>query len=191
MTSTMHWTAVLAAALVLPVHAEQAAVQHDAHEHGMAALDVALDGSSLQLEFSSPAANIVGFEHSPRSADQKTAVTEAVATLERAGEVFEFPEDGSCELVSVSVETELMGEEEHHGEERHEDNEHAHVDTEDVHSDFHANYRYDCADATTLNTVKVKLFELYSGIEEIHARVIGPSGQTARDLTGAKPDLPL
>ena len=43
---------------------------HDAHVHGVAHLNVALEGNDLYIELTSPAANIVGFEHDPRTQNQ-------------------------------------------------------------------------------------------------------------------------
>ena len=36
---------------------------HDAHVHGIGKLNVAFDGNNLIIELTSPAVNIVGFEH--------------------------------------------------------------------------------------------------------------------------------
>ena len=41
-------------------HAEHASL--GAHEHGVAQLNVALDGNTLEIELESPAMNLVGFE---------------------------------------------------------------------------------------------------------------------------------
>ena len=60
-----------------PVQAEEKR-HHEAHEHGVANLNVAVEGNNIYIEFSSPAANIVGFEHHPRTHEQKDAVRDAV-----------------------------------------------------------------------------------------------------------------
>jgi hypothetical protein len=191
MMSSICWAVVLGAGVVLSATAEQTTVQHEAHEHGIAALDVALEVENLVVEFNSPAVNIVGFEHQPSSDDQKAAVTDAVATLKDADRVFAIPAEARCELVSVYLETELMHGDDHHSEEAHESDEHGHAEAEEVHSEFRAVYSYSCANADKLTSIKVNLIELYPGIDEIHTRVIGPSGQTAGDLTGSSPDLSL
>lgn len=50
---------------------------HDAHVHGVGKLNVALDGDDLIIELTSPAANIVGFEHTPENEQQSHEVHEA------------------------------------------------------------------------------------------------------------------
>jgi hypothetical protein len=59
-----------------------------AHEHGVARLNLAVAGNSLTIELFSPAANIVGFEHHPRTQAQKDQVKEARKTLEAAQTLF-------------------------------------------------------------------------------------------------------
>ena len=58
-TSMVHilFTLLLPLFLIAKVHAEEA------HIHGLATLTLALEGNSLEIEFESPAANLVGFEH--------------------------------------------------------------------------------------------------------------------------------
>lgn len=59
---------------LLPLAIAHAADEHDhdhehehgslgAHEHGVGRLNAVLDGQALELEFDSPAMNLVGFEH--------------------------------------------------------------------------------------------------------------------------------
>lgn len=78
-------------ALVLLPFAAQAHDDHDhdhahgslgKHEHGVAQLNVALDGKTLELELDSPAMNLVGFEHAASTDADKAAVAKARAQLE-------------------------------------------------------------------------------------------------------------
>jgi hypothetical protein len=58
---------------------------HEAHEHGVAHMNVALEGYDLYIEFFSPAANVVGFEHHPRAEEQKSPVKKAMPQLKKSG----------------------------------------------------------------------------------------------------------
>jgi len=64
---------------------------HEAHEHGVAHLNVAIEGNRLYIEFSSPAANFVGFEHRPRTQDQKGAIQAAIEGLKEGDKLFVLP----------------------------------------------------------------------------------------------------
>jgi len=52
-----------------------------AHVHGVAKMDLAVDGNKLTLSMEMPLDNLVGFEHLPKTDKQKAALAEAMATL--------------------------------------------------------------------------------------------------------------
>jgi Protein of unknown function (DUF2796) len=72
-TVTLCIMALLPAGMALADEAERR--EHGAHEHGVAELNLALDGKELWIEFSSPAVNLVGFEHTPGNAEQNAGGT--------------------------------------------------------------------------------------------------------------------
>ena len=92
--------------LVLKAQAEHSR-RHEAHEHGMAHLNVAVEGADLYLEFISPAANIVGFEHPPRTDAQKTTVRKAIATLKDGEALIILPAGAQCRLAKCIVDTDI------------------------------------------------------------------------------------
>lgn len=157
--------------------------QHGSHEHGAASLNVAIVEQTLAIEFIAPAANIVGFEHTPRTQAQKQAVSEAEAMLE-SDAIFSFPPAAECTLSQAVMEDEH----EEHGE--HE--EHAeHEQGEAAHSEFHAEYEYQCRQIERLTHVDVRLFEHFPGNEEIAVQVITPNGQGGAVLTSANARIEL
>ena len=95
----------------------------DAHEHGAATLDVALDGSRLYLDLRTPADNVLGFEHAPSTPEQRAALEAARAVLESAAPFTPDPAAG-CSLEEVTVSLDLPGEDAH-DEEDHADDDHA------------------------------------------------------------------
>jgi Protein of unknown function (DUF2796) len=62
-TVTLCILALFPAGIALADEAEHR--EHGPHVHGVAQLNVALDGNVLWIELNSPAMNIVGFEHAP------------------------------------------------------------------------------------------------------------------------------
>ena len=168
-------------------------VQEEPHEHGAAALSVVLDGETLDMEFVSPAVNLVGFEYEPASAEEEQAVTDALAQLEDGANLFTPAEAAGCELTSQEVEREVTSEGEEHEGEDHGDEETGgsedHSDEEDgeegaVHSEFHATYTFTCAQPDSLDSVSLReLFALYPGIEDLDVQYVLPSGQGAAELS--------
>lgn len=174
--------AIFVAILCLPrvaVAAEEFS-QHEAHEHGVAHLNVAFTGSEIVLEFVSPAANIVGFEHAPSNPAEQTAYNDAVRRLEEGVSLFQFPSEAECELAGASVTADFGSED--HGKELdggHGDEHGSH----DTHSDFRAEYRFKAGRPDKLRHLDVLLLQSFPSIEHVEVQLLTPSTQTALELT--------
>ena len=116
-----------------------------AHEHGIARLGLAVDGTRLTVDLELPAESVFGFEHAPRSAQERATVAEALDRLRTGGaRLIAFPEGATCALDSAEVQTpqgvedDPVGEDEHvHEDEQAQEDEHVHED-EQAHDDEHA-----------------------------------------------------
>ncbi len=179
--------------------------QHGAHVHGIAALNLALEGQEVHIEFDSPAANIVGFEHAPSSEADHAALDKAVATLKDGDRLFRFNAEAGCRMEKADVTSALLDEEhdEHadkhssdhdhekkdgHGHEKHEHEEHAHEGHEqegETHSDIEAAYHFECDQPGKLKNLTVELFEAFPGTEKLKVQYVIESKQGAADLTAA------
>ncbi len=161
--------------------------QLESHEHGAVEVNLVVDGSMMFIELESPAINIVGFEYTPESVEDKDAVAKAEALLASASEMFSLPQRAACEIHTASakwVGDDDSGEkhdehEKEHGHDEHEGEEHGKV----VHSEFIANYEFRCGDIGSLDKMNVHFFEHFGGAEEIRVQMVLPSKQTALELT--------
>ncbi len=177
-----------------------AAAQHSAHVHGTAAINLAIEGEELEIEFVSPAGNIVGFEHEAVTPGERQAIRDAIEQLEEGNALFELPHAASCSLRVADVEHGHQEEEEEeesadghgrgaqhddhdeheHAEAEHEDSHDEHGHTEEkadsTHSEFHAHYHYEC-DGSPIREIGVRLFEHWPRIEEIRVQALTPTGQ--------------
>ncbi len=122
-------------------------VQEEPHEHGAASLSVVLEGETLNMEFVSPAVNLVGFEYEPATPEEEEAVTNALAQLEDGATLFAPAGGASCELSDQEVEREVTSEDDHEEGEEHSDEEGGEETGGEgaVHSEFHATYTFTCA----------------------------------------------
>ena len=80
------------------------AAQQSAHVHGIATLNLAMEGDELEIEFVSPAGNIVGFEHEAVTAAERRAIRDAIEQLRKGNELFDLPLAASCSLHVAEVE---------------------------------------------------------------------------------------
>ena len=107
--------------------------QHGTHVHGIAALNLALEGQEVHIELDSPAANVVGFEHAPSSEADRAALDKAVAALKDGDRLFKFNDDAGCRMETAKVTSELLDEdhEGHAGEHaKNDEGEHEHEESD-------------------------------------------------------------
>lgn len=174
--------------------------QHESHVHGVGKLNIGLEGHVLYIELESPAANIVGFEHSPMTQAQKDAVHNAEEHLKDGTSLFDFPAQAQCSLQKTHVSHTMMKEKHEQGDhaphmdEQHHDRHDAHQHHENghhqeqahnihgSHSEFNVTYRFECKYMKKLTTVDVKLFSRFPGFETLHVQLLSSAGQTALEL---------
>ncbi|MBF8162771.1 DUF2796 domain-containing protein [Ectopseudomonas hydrolytica] len=155
-----------------------------AHEHGVASLNVALDGNLLELQLDSPAMNLVGFEHAAKSDADKAKVAAAKRELEQPVSLFALS-SGDCKATEVALQSPLFAGKAHDHKHDHHDHKH-----EGEHSDIHAHYRFECAKANELKQLDLaELFKRFPATEKIQVQLIGPNGQQGAELTAAQPRL--
>lgn len=173
---------------------------HDAHVHGVAHLNAAVEGAGIHLEFTSPAANIVGFEHQPRTPEQKAGVRNAIEKLEDGSKLFVPSPEAQCRLSKSSVKTDIEHHDDHKADAEHKhehekdahhangkghDQEHhkAHEDEHARHSEFHSEYQFVCKNPGKLSQMDVMLIQSFPGIEHIEVQLLTETKQSAQELT--------
>jgi len=171
--------------------------QHGAHVHGIAALSLALEGQEVEIELDSPAANVVGFEHTPSSEADHAALDKVAATLKDGDRLFRFNEEARCRMEKADVTSRLLDEEheEHEEQEGHADEKsakhsheeetaHEHAGHEhEGHADIQAAYHFECDEPGKLTQVAVELFEAFPGTEKLEVQYVIESKQGATELT--------
>lgn len=173
---------------LLPLAMAHAADEHDhehgslgAHEHGVGALNVALDGQTLELDLDSPAMNLVGFEHSPSTDAEKAKIDSARTQLENPLALFNLPKTAECAVESQDVDSPLF---EAAPEEA------AGTTTQHGHSDIEAHYEFTCAKPEALKALDLtQFFKTFPGTHKIKTQLIGGSGQQGSELTPKSPSL--
>jgi len=146
--------------------------QHAAHVHGQAELLVAIDSRLMQIEFHSPAFNLLGFEHPPRNLQETEQLANAAQLLEQGDVLFSLPHQAGCKLQKVDTQIPF-------GQASAKDHE-AH--TAEAHADFSGHYLFDCQTPKELRQFKVKLFDLFPLIGEIQGQVISTNVQRSLNL---------
>ncbi|MEZ9248918.1 DUF2796 domain-containing protein [Vibrio cyclitrophicus] len=175
---------------------------HEAHVHGKVEVNIAQDGQELLVEVTAPGADVVGFEHAPKTAEQKALFEQAIAQLNKPEELFGF-NNTSCTLKFKSVTNTLEGdhddheghdhaEHDHDDHEGHDHAEHDHDDheghdhSEGGHGEFTAEYHYQCSDIANLNTVNTQWFSKFSNTKSMTVNLLTDSVQTQEVLNAER-----
>lgn len=200
--------------LVLPSAsgAQDAKRQLGTHEHGRGFLNMALEGNRLTIELQAPGSDIARSETKPDTPERKAAVAAAIATLEKAPELFRLPAEAGCRLTSAKARMTVVGEEGHkhgasadleksdhgaHGKTAKGAGQHAkhgdHKAGEDHrgHTDYHGEYQFNCAAPARLTTVELDYFKAFPRAQRLSIQLIGPKGQSQAEATAAKPVVNL
>lgn len=142
-----------------------AAQAHRAHVHGVAQLEVAMDGERLDVTLHGPQDNAVGFEHAPRTEAQKKALAQMQQRLQEADRWFLTNPEARCQVQAQDVET---------------DREH-----DDEHGDIEVSVTYRCQAPEQLRALVVMPWQGLPRLRQLQATVVGPHG--ARKLTLKRP----
>ena len=110
--------------------------QLDAHEHGVGTLNIAFEGKTIAMEFMAPGADIVGFEYEAKSAEDRSAIENALAVLAKPSDLFVLPAAAECTVKTASAALESEDEQDDHDD--HGD----HAKHDDDHED-HAEHKHD------------------------------------------------
>ena len=193
----------------------------DAHVHGLSELTIAMEGNRLDIQFESPAMNLVGFEYKATSKKDIATVKNAESLLSQPDALFVFF-GADCQLIKTSTDTSALIEEDHHhskthkdhddhhehndhddhhGHDNHEDHEdhedhdnhkgHDDHDDHESHSEIVADYSYSCKNLSKLSSIKIALFESFSGIHKINAMWVTDSKQGSATVTASNPTVSL
>lgn len=167
--------------LLLILFAPFSLMAAEAHVHGVATLQLALDDSMLHLNLSSPLDSLLGFEHQPRTEKQKAAVRHMADQLHQAERLFQPTVAARCTLKTYSLESPVL-ETGKHKEHDHKGHEHEGHD----HADLNAEFVFYCAKPNELRDLEVNLFTYFPGLLRLKTEAATPRGQSAAILTPSK-----
>ncbi|ETX05383.1 DUF2796 domain-containing protein [Candidatus Entotheonella palauensis] len=170
--------------------------QHRAHVHGAGKLNLVQEGSQVHIELELPGMDVAGFEHKARTASQKQAVKDAVTALEQGSALFRMNAEAKCTFDKAEIEVSMMdddGEGEHgHEGDKHQDDDH-HRDEKhagevgESHSEFHAEYVFQCASPEKLQQLQVTLFDTFKGAENLQVQFVTARKQGAQRISREVP----
>jgi hypothetical protein len=177
-------SATLAAGVVclmlVPAHAQERRAAGP-HQHGHGTLNIAIEGSRVSMELEVPGNDIVGFEHAAKTKAQRAAMAKAKAQLSAPLSLFRLPANAGCAVKEATVKIESEG--------KDDKKKAGHKHDDHGHSEFHAEYTFECGTIANLTAIEFPYFSLFKGAEELEVNVITPKGQTKFDVKRNQPRL--
>jgi hypothetical protein len=148
-----------------------------------------LDGGKLLVELESPLDNLVGFEHAPRTEQQRAAIRKMDERLQAADRMLRPAAAAGCTVRGVSIEhpyrTQAAGgaapvasAKPRAGESKGQGAKPA-----DTHAELRATYELECGKPEALDRLEVLLFDTFPGMKRIRAQTASPRGQSSKILT--------
>lgn len=154
------------------------------HAHGVARLEVSLEGDVLSIELESPLDNLLGFERKPQYEKDFAKVREVAALLRAGDKLFVPTAAASCVLSGVKLESaaiapELLGEKVVPAAKAN-----AHE-----HADLDASYQFKCAKPVELKSLEVNTFDSFKRLRFINAQLAAGKVQRAAKLSAKSRSL--
>ncbi|MDE2676601.1 MAG: DUF2796 domain-containing protein [Gemmatimonadota bacterium] len=159
-----------------------------AHEHGIARLGLAVDGTVLTIDLQLPAESVFGFDHAPRSAEERAIAAEALDRLRTGGaSLVAFPDGATCALESAEVQAPEGAEGDQPGEDQqpqedegheHEDEGHEHEDEGNQHEDVRLLATLTCS-REPIGPASLRFADLLPRVEQVDLTVFTAVGEAA------------
>jgi len=157
-----------------------------AHEHGVAKVDVAIEGNKLTVALESPLDSLLGFERAPRTDAERKAAADMLARLRSGGALFKADAAAACTLSRATVTAPVL----ESAAKAPAPGAAAKAPVSgaaakaagDDHADLDASYEYTCAHPQQLRTLDLGLFDAFRRMQRIEVQVAGAQGQSKATL---------
>jgi hypothetical protein len=166
--------------------------RHETHAHGVAEINIAVDGSKADVEFRAPAENIIGFEHEAKSEGDKKKRDAALRTIQtKMNEMVVFDPKLNCEFSEVK--TKVVKDNEHASKTQRERSGHGQKDEKKTgeHREVHANFSVACAQHLAGSRITFGVQKAFRSIEQIKVQVVGDAKQSGATIKRDKGEMRL
>ena len=176
------WIGTLVLGVAAGAASGQQLEQHAAHEHGAVTFNIAVEQNTLAVELEAPAINVVGFEHPPRTDEQRKAASDAAALFESGRGLFGVPSAAGCRLRETKVHAPGgEGSPAESGDDGHGAG----------HRDYRVHVSFNCANPAELVWLELWVLRKLRDVTDARANILTSSKQTTVRVRYAKARLSL
>jgi hypothetical protein len=163
---------------------------HDAHVHGVAEINIAVDGAKATVEFRAPAESVMGFEHEAKSESDKKKRDAALEQLRmKRDQMVLFDPKLGCK--SSEMKTAIVEEKGNHTKAQPGKDAHKDQKKSGEHREVHGAFSVACDKPLAGSRVKFGVYQAFRDIQEIKVQVLSDSGQSGATIKKDKGDVKL
>jgi hypothetical protein len=144
---------------------------HAAHSHGLGQLELVVQGGTVKASFEIPMESLLGFEHLPRTPEQKKAMADLQTATAQASYFITLPAAADCQPKSLQVNADMF------------------KGQKSEHSDLDAELEYSCAQPSALKQLEIPLFKKHPRLSSLKVDMVSPKGQASVTLKAKDPVL--
>lgn len=143
----------------------------EAHVHGMGHLMLVIEDSTISIDLTIPASDIVGFERQPATPEEQTAVESASTALSLPLDLFAVTPSPACTVTAAAAE--LDADDDHH------------------HAEFIASALLDCSGLEQATELRTSLFDQFERAEAVEVDALVNGKALSATLTRQQPTMTL
>ncbi len=160
----------------------------ESHVHGVAEINIVVEGKKVVVEFRSPAEGLMGFEHEANTeADKKKRDAALKVIKERFGELVVFDKSLGCRFQPGEVVI-VQSDPGDDNDQKHGKSDHK---KSGEHSEVRATHNFACEKGPAGSRVQFGVTKLFSNIHELKVQVLSDAKQSGATIKNDKGDVRL
>jgi hypothetical protein len=164
--------------------------RHDAHVHGVAEINIAVEGAKATVEFRAPAESVMGFEHEAKSESDRKKRDAALEQLRaKRDQMVLFDAKLGCK--SSDVKTAIVEQKEDHTKAQSGKDAHKDQKKSGEHREVHGTFSVACDKPLAGSRVRFGVSKVFRDVQEIKVQILGDSGQSGATIKRDKGDIKL
>jgi hypothetical protein len=149
------------------------------HQHGHARLQMAIEGERIDVLLLSPAANLVGFEHAPKT-DEQHGKLEELGTWASQTPLINTA-SGSCTVNQADVHSTWPA-----GDEDKDEHDHGHDHQQEGHADIEISQILACPGLSADGELETTVMVRFPAMEQLDVQWVSPQNQGGIRLTNGQ-----
>ena len=164
--------------------------RHEAHVHGVAEINISVEGTKATVEFRAPAESVMGFEHEAKSESDRKKRDAALEQLRtKRDQMVLFDAKLGCK--SSDVKTAIVEEQGDHAKAQSGKDADKDQKKSGEHREVHGTFTVACDKLLAGSRVKFGVSKVFRDIQEIKVQVVGETGQSGATIKKDKGDVKL